>query len=327
MVADEPHRLFKSLRSGSVTLDKLDDSFPWLNYYADGKKSRVAGRAGFQPQPLQSWVTRHDTVQHGYAMFYRFDNNCSACALELPVEDQFFAITLDVGLHPDYDAVGLAPNTTLRFSLFEDLAADYSDPETIIQLEGNAIAHQVTLSTDEPQKQRYRLSWGFMTEDSGALRAPCIRKPFGGLTLAVQCLAGFAIGPEEVCLAPNLRLGWHIWLELRPKAASNTPFLRVFNSLDSTFDFTHLPNLFCSALWMFVFACSPSVELRFKVLFCAALQCIADVLSPPALNDCHAYCPFELTLRAVPRKLKDADEVRSLIGPGQWQAFELQVCR
>ena len=43
------------------------------------------------------------------------------------------------------------------------------------------------------------------------------------------------------------------------------------------------------------------------------------------LDDCYRYCPFTLTIRAIPRVIKPETSVTTLMGPGQWQAFALDV--
>ena len=53
--------------------------------------------------------------------------------------------------------------------------------------------------------------------------------------------------------------------------------------------------------------------------------CTFDMLSPPNYDDCRSYCPFELTVRAVPRTLRDGETVSSMLGPGEWQTFELDA--
>ena len=39
--------------------------------------------------------------------------------------------------------------------------------------------------------------------------------------------------------------------------------------------------------------------------------CTFDMLAPPNFDDCRSYCPFVLTVRAVPRKLQDGETVRT----------------
>jgi len=53
--------------------------------------------------------------------------------------------------------------------------------------------------------------------------------------------------------------------------------------------------------------------------------CTPNVMNRPTFDDCVSYCPFTLQVRAIPRLLRDGDAVPTLIGPGQWQAFELEV--
>ena len=53
--------------------------------------------------------------------------------------------------------------------------------------------------------------------------------------------------------------------------------------------------------------------------------CTFDMLKPPNFDDCRSYCPFVLTVRAVPRTLRDGDTVHSMLGPGEWQTFELDA--
>ena len=53
--------------------------------------------------------------------------------------------------------------------------------------------------------------------------------------------------------------------------------------------------------------------------------CTPNVMAAPTLDDCVSYCPFTLTVRAIPRVLRHGDAVPTIIGPGQWLAFELDV--
>ena len=64
------------------------------------------------------------------------------------------------------------------------------------------------------------------------------------------------------------------------------------------------------------------------------VQCIRGYATEPCTplgttatkyDDCNTYCPYTLTARAVPRALKHGDAVESLIGPGQWQLFEVDA--
>ena len=54
-------------------------------------------------------------------------------------------------------------------------------------------------------------------------------------------------------------------------------------------------------------------------------ECTPNVMSAPTLDDCKSYCPFTLTVRAIPRVLRHGDEVEAMLGPGQWQVFELEA--
>ena len=53
--------------------------------------------------------------------------------------------------------------------------------------------------------------------------------------------------------------------------------------------------------------------------------CTADMTIRPQLYDCRAYCPFTVEVRAIPRRLTSDVPVRTLVGPGQWQTFEVVV--
>lgn len=53
--------------------------------------------------------------------------------------------------------------------------------------------------------------------------------------------------------------------------------------------------------------------------------CTPDVTSPPTATDCARYCPFTLTVRAIPRKLSAGETLTTLLGPGQWQTFALDA--
>lgn len=54
-----------------------------------------------------------------------------------------------------------------------------------------------------------------------------------------------------------------------------------------------------------------------------AESCTIDPQLPPTLDDCSMYCPYTLTVRAIPRVLTPGAPVTTLLGPGQWQAFRL----
>ena len=75
---------------------------------------------------------------------------------------------------------------------------------------------------------------------------------------------------------------------------------------------------------------APVTELYFGVqclrgFGVPAGACTPNVMSAPTLAACKAYCPFTLTVRAIPRLLRHGDEVPTMLGPGQWQVFELDA--
>ena len=134
----------------SVPNEDLTDSFDWLTYeQLDGGSGRVSGSEGYTPQPLQSWVPRNDTVQHGYFMLFKMDNNVST--LDRPMEELFFSISIDVGVHPEYEANQVERvNCTLRLMLFEGLPVDLgSNSEAQMGLMRTShIVYSSTLTSD-----------------------------------------------------------------------------------------------------------------------------------------------------------------------------------
>ena len=52
-------------------------------------------------------------------------------------------------------------------------------------------------------------------------------------------------------------------------------------------------------------------------------SCSVNPGQPPSMDDCNSYCPFTLTIRAIPRALTPGVPVETLMGPGQWQSFQL----
>ena len=242
----------------TISANDLNDEFDWRAYegglnqfVGGGGTSRVRGAEGFSPQPLQSWEPREDAVRHGYFMLYRFDNNVTT--LDRQMDEYFFSITLDVNVHPDYGAhyaEGL--NSSVRFTLYEDLPVDLSSPESELNMI-NGYSNSSTVLTGgnswDVGSRRHRMMWGFDNDGHGVLGPQCAR-PARRLYLGIQCLQGYAF---------------------------------------------------------------------------PAGSCTPDVTSAPTLDDCSSYCPFTLTVRAIPRVLHDGDVVPSLLGPGQWQAFELDA--
>lgn len=238
----------------SIKIDELDDSFDWLDYEAQKKTSRLNGEENLRIPALATHTATADAVQHGFYTMYVMDGNVS----QLPrrMEDLFFSVTLDAGVHPDYAAAGVRPNCTLRFSLFEGMPADLTAPATVLQLAGAGEAYVVDLSTDATSGHLGSLpslhsrTFGLATNSSsGALVAPCAA-PIHQLVLSVQCLSGHAF---------------------------------------------------------------------------PAGSCTDDVTVPPRMDDCRRYCPFTLTVRALPRTLRPGDAAHSLIAPGQWQVFEFEA--
>ena len=116
-----PRQVYKALKVSvddiTITSDQLNDGFSWLDYEEFGGTFGVSGSPLFSAEPLQSSEAREDAVRHGYIMVYQMDDNVSA--LNLSMQDYFFSITFDAGIHHEYEALGRDPNSTVRFSLFE----------------------------------------------------------------------------------------------------------------------------------------------------------------------------------------------------------------
>ena len=242
----------------TIDITSINDDFDWPDYEEgigfDTKagKSRVQGKTGWSEEPLVSHVTRSDAVQHGYFLVYTLDNSTLRTP-ETPngVDDYFFSITLDVGLHEDYEAAGVEVNRTLlRFSLFGESPADFSSPDTrfLMQPELNNALYSRDIGVDDPFEQRHSFTWGFETDDdTGALVAPCDRN-VSALTVTIFCMRGFKYMP-----------------------------------------------------------------------------CVSDATAKPTIDDCRRYCPYTLTVRAVPRALKPGVPITSLIANGDWQAFRIDI--
>ena len=49
-------------------------------------------------------------MQHGHLMVYLMDDVVSNTSLDRPMEELFFSISLDAGVHPQYTAEGANPN-------------------------------------------------------------------------------------------------------------------------------------------------------------------------------------------------------------------------
>ena len=243
----------------TIPQSDLDDSFDWRSFeHGDPPfdvpgTSRVRGREGFEPQPLQSWEGREDAVQHGHFMMYRFDDTVST--LQLSMEDYFFVITLDVGVHPDYehlDSTKYHANSSVRFTVYESLPATLNIPDAELNMVNNKASHTAVLTGGnswDVQTRRHRLTWGLANGGSGSLDSNCTA-PVEQLYFGIQCLAGFAM---------------------------------------------------------------------------PAGHCTEDLASAPTFDDCVSYCPFTLNVRAIKRHLQHGDSVQTLIGPGQWQTFELDA--
>ena len=235
---------------------ELNDDFNWEAFESGGGTTRVRGLEGFEPQPLQSWVPRHDAVQHGYYMVYRMDDLVTT--LNGSMADYFFSISMDVSVHPDYaadSAHGAHVNSSIRFSLYEGPPGglDLSEPESNLWMVDYDANYQRTLqggNSDDVDTRRHNLMWGLETNPSdGSLSGNCTRS-VSALYIGVQCMAGF----------------------------------------------------------------------RFP-----ASACTVDPNSPPTLSDCSAYCPFTLTVRAMPRRLEAGQSIQMLLAAGQWASFELHA--
>ena len=249
----------------AIVATDYNDDFNWETFEEDGGRSRVRGKVGYESQDLKSWVPRYDAVQHGHYMLYRFDADVSELGGSNLMEDFFFSLSIDVGIHPDYQYASTirgpvgdtaaGANGTLRFSLYESKPADLDDPQQELFMVNEKAAHTKTIIGGNPEDvwtRIHRVTWGLSLEgDEGfeVLNSNCSRS-VSELWLGVQCLRGYAFQSDT---------------------------------------------------------------------------CATDALKPPQLDDCRSYCPYTLEVRAVPRVLNDGDAVRSLIGPGQWQLFAIDV--
>jgi len=256
-------QVFRALKvvsnNSEIPNEELNSAFDWLDYEEGGGAGKVVGLEGFAPQPLQTWEPRNDSVQHGYFMLYQMDNDVSD--LDMPMEDMFFSVTIDVGNNPEYRSHGIDANCTLRMMLIETMPVDLgSNSDAQLIMEGGAIVYSRVLTNDVHNLQadeqvelaNHSVTWGFATKADETLDCnPAVRKaPTSQLFVGIQCLKGWGL-PESLC---------------------------TFN-----------------------------------------------LLAAPDYDDCRYYCPFVLTVRAVPRTLRRGEAVHSLIGPGEWQVFELRA--
>ena len=109
----------------SIPMEELTDFFDWLEFEEAGGVGKVKGNEGYEASSLQSWVPRNDSVQHGHFMLYLMDDVISNTSLDRPMEELFFSISLDAGVHPQYAAEGVTNlNCTLRLFLIEGNAVD-----------------------------------------------------------------------------------------------------------------------------------------------------------------------------------------------------------
>ena len=145
----------------SIPMEELTDFFDWLEFEEAGGVGKVKGNEGYEASSLQSWVPRNDSVQHGHFMLYLMDDVVSNTSLDRPMEELFFSISLDAGVHPQYVAEGVTNlNCTLRLFLIEGNAADEdlgrtlpggaalgkdSDEQLVLKA-GQSIVYQRTLS-------------------------------------------------------------------------------------------------------------------------------------------------------------------------------------
>ena len=100
-----------------ITPAQINDEFNWLEYESDGgpsglRTSRVTGIAGWEPPQLQSGVPRADALKHGYYIVYEVDRPADG-----GFEDYFYVVTLDAGVHEDYENLGIDVNATALRSL------------------------------------------------------------------------------------------------------------------------------------------------------------------------------------------------------------------
>ena len=90
----------------SIPNEDLTDGFDWLGYEDGGGSAKVTGSEGYSAEPLQSWVPRNDSLQHGHFMLYQMNNAFSN--LSDAMEEFFFSVSMDVGVNPQYQADGVA---------------------------------------------------------------------------------------------------------------------------------------------------------------------------------------------------------------------------
>ncbi len=67
----------------------------------------MTGIAGWEPPQLHSGVPRADALKHGYYMVYEVDRPAGGS-----FDDYFYVVTLDAGVHEDYEALGVDVNAT-----------------------------------------------------------------------------------------------------------------------------------------------------------------------------------------------------------------------
>ena len=218
----------------SIPMEELTDFFDWLEFEEAGGVGKVKGNEGYEASSLQSWVPRNDSVQHGHFMLYLMDDVVSNTSLDRPMEELFFSISLDAGVHPQYVAEGVTNlNCTLRLFLIEGNAADEdlgrtlpggaalgkdSDEQLVLKA-GQSIVYQRTLSNalgtfvegklielqsaEQIAAANHTVTWGFHNKDDRSLKPPC-GKRFKQLYVGVQCLQGFAV-PESACTFDMLK--------------------------------------------------------------------------------------------------------------------------
>ena len=96
-----------------IALPASFDSWPeWTSGSTCLRTSRVTGIAGWEPPQLQSGVPRADALKHGYYIVYEVDRPADG-----GFEDYFYVVTLDAGVHEDYENLGIDVNATALRSL------------------------------------------------------------------------------------------------------------------------------------------------------------------------------------------------------------------
>ena len=202
----------------SIAPETIDDGFDWRSFEQSGTSS-VKGQAGIAVQTLQNAVAKADALRHGYFMAYRMDDLVNTLAPG-SMADHFFFISLDVNSHPDYTALGVVPNGTLRLSIFESEPIDFTSDSNQLVLNPSTGLATATLTTilpasmepaspgsADPAVERYSRTWGFHTGAGGQLATPGARN-VSQLWFGLQCLDGFALSADactaDVFAAPRL---------------------------------------------------------------------------------------------------------------------------